>query len=150
MTAVTGFDAWCDGQKIPADAHGNNVAFSCLNCGGPVLATLLPHQRGSSADKATTCRVCSALYGVEASPSESRVLVHGVSRARTGRYLAGASPTHTAPENAASWSVIAAMLAAYGGADYEEFVAAVGQHEHPAGGKGFVHYCIRNGWLRRQ
>ena len=39
------------------------------------------------------------------------------------------------------------MLSADGGADFEEFIAAVRQHDHPAGGKGFIDYCIRNGWL---
>ena len=49
--------------------------------------------------------------------------------------------------NIESWSVIKAILNAYGGAYYDDLVAAVSQHRHPSGGKGFVDYCISNGWL---
>ena len=51
MTTITGFTASApDGAVIDVDAHGNNVAFQCVACGAPVLAVLLPHQRGASAD----------------------------------------------------------------------------------------------------
>jgi hypothetical protein len=30
LTAVTGFNAWSQSQQVPADAHGNTVAFLCL------------------------------------------------------------------------------------------------------------------------
>ena len=55
----------------------------------------------------------------------------------------------TSSQNASSWTVVSALLSADGGADFEEFIAAVRQHDHPAGGKGFIDYCIRNGWLVR-
>lgn len=51
------------------------------------------------------------------------------------------------PRNIESWGVIKAILNAYGGACYDDLVAAVSQHRHPSGGKGFVDYCISNGWL---
>jgi len=41
------------------------------------------------------------------------------------------------------------MLGAYGGAQYEELIAAVRQHDHPNGGKAFVDLCIGEGWLER-
>ena len=130
MTAVTGFNAWSESQRVQADAHGNNVAFSCLDCGSPVLATLLVHQRGSSEDKPTACKVCSSSFWVEPQVPRNRLLVHRVRTAQSGRY-------------------VAALLAAYGGAEYEELCAAVRQHDHPEGSKAFIDYCIRNAWLRR-
>ena len=106
MTAITGLNAWSECQRVPADAHGNNVAFSCLNCGGPVLATLMPHQRGSSADKPTECRVCSAAFWVEPQLPKNRLLIHRANTPNLGRYIAGLAPAHTAGQNAASWGVI--------------------------------------------
>jgi len=81
--------------------------------------------------------------------ASTRLLIHRVKSSESGRYVAGRSPVHTLGQNVASWSVIAALLSAYGGADYDELVAAVRQHDHPAGGKAFIDYCIRNGWLQR-
>lgn len=149
MTAITGFTAWFGSQRVPADAHGNNVAFACLSCGGPVLATLMPNQRGSSDAKPTECRACSSAFWVDPEVASTRLLIRCVKSSESGRYVAGHSPLHTAGQNVASWSVVAAMLSAYGGADYDELVAAVRQHNHPAGGKAFIDYCIRNGWLQR-
>ena len=56
----------------------------------------------------------------------------------------------TAQQNIESWSVIAAIMAAYGSATQEDLAAAVSQHRHPAGGLAFVKYCVRQGWLREQ
>jgi hypothetical protein len=148
MVAVTGFLAWSQSERVLADAHGNNIAFLCLQCSGPVLATLLEHQRGSSVTKPTACRRCDAAFLVEAQPESQRLVIHRVPTSESGRYIAGRAPQLTAEKNAASWSVVAAMLAAYGGAGYEELVAAVRQHDHPSGGKGFIDYCVRNGWLQ--
>lgn len=149
MVAVTDLGAWYGSQPVATDAYGNNVAFSCPNCGGPVLATLMSHKRGSSSDKPTQCRICAAQYWVEPELAAGRLKLHALSRIEAGRYAAGRSPAHTAAPNIASWSVISAMLAAYGSADYDELVAAVRQHDRPGGGKGFVDYCIDHGWLQR-
>ena len=150
MTAITGFSASAqDGSPIAADAHGNNVAFKCLVCGGPVLAVLLPKQRGSSAEKPTTCRACSTCYWVEAHIPQSRLLVHQLASKHSGRYQLGQEPALTAEQNSASWSVVFSILQAYGGADYEDLCVSVRQHAHPAGGQAFIDYCIRHGWLRR-
>lgn len=149
MTAVSGFSAWSKGTTVAADAHGNNVAFACLQCGGPVLATLLQHQRGSSQDKPTQCLVCASAFWVEPQVASKRLLIHRVRTTGSGRFVAGKEPRHTSGPNAASWSVIAAMLEAYGGVEYEQLVAAVHQHDHPDGGKAFVDYCLRQGWLQR-
>lgn len=150
MTAITNFSASeTNGSPVAADAHGNNVAFKCVDCGGPVLAVLLPHQRGSSAQKPTTCRACDASYWVEALVIESRLIVHCLASKNSGRYRLGREPNLTAEQNAGSWGVVSAMLRAYGGAEYEDLGIAVRQHDHAAGGKAFIDYCIRNGWLRQ-
>jgi hypothetical protein len=56
----------------------------------------------------------------------------------------------TAQPNIESWSVIAAIMAAYGSATLEDLAAAVSQHRHPAGGLAFVKYCVRQGWLKER
>ena len=149
MTAVIGFNAWSESKPIQADAHGNNVAFSCLDCGSPVLATLLVHQRGSSEDKPTACKVCSSSFWLEPQVPRNRLFVHRVRTPQSGRYVPGQLPKHTSGPNIASWSVVGALLAAYGGGEYEELCAAVRQHDHPEGGRAFIDYCIRKGWLQR-
>jgi hypothetical protein len=149
VPAITGFNAWSESKPVPADAHGNNVAFLCLTCSGPVLATLHEHQRGSSESKPTECSVCSSAYWVEPQVARNRLLIHRVKTAESGRYVSGREPKHSVAPNVASWSVVSAMLAAYGSAEFEELVAAVRQHDHPEGGRAFINYCIRNGWLRR-
>lgn len=150
MTTITGFKSTTpEGAPVLADAHGNNVALKCLTCGGPVLAVLLQHQRGSSETKPTRCQTCNASYWLEVVPAESRLIVHRLTHKHSGRYCLGRAPDLTADQNLTSWKVVSAMLEAYGGAEYEEFAAAVRQHDHPTGGHAFVDYCIRNGWLRQ-
>lgn len=114
-----------------------------------MLATLLVHQRGSSESRPTQCLACSAAFWIEVQTESNRLLIHRVKTSETARYMLGQEPKHTNGPNAASWSVIASMLEAYGGAEYEDLVVAVSQHDHAEGGKAFVDYCIRNGWLRR-
>lgn len=150
MTTITNFSATTvDEKSVPADAHGNNVAFKCTECGEPVLAVLRDHQRGSSAEKPATCRCCSTSYWLQAVVEENRLIVHRVPNEHSGRYALGRKPNPTTSANAASWSVISATLHAYGSADYEDLCSAVRQHAHPAGGRTFVDYCIANGWLQR-
>lgn len=49
---------------------------------------------------------------------------------------------------AASFSVITAILNAYGTADLETLSIATAQHDRPSKGRGFVLYCERRGWIR--
>lgn len=114
-----------------------------------MLATVVEHQRGSAADKPTECTVCSSRYWVEARLDLRRLTVHRVMDGNAGRYVTGRVPKLTSGTNEASWIVVKSIMSAYGGAEYEVLVAAVSQHDHPAGGKGFIDYCIRNEWLRR-
>jgi hypothetical protein len=46
-----------------------------------------------------------------------------------------------------SWSVVQAILDAYGTASFEILEAATRQHDHPLKGDGFIKYCIKSGWL---
>jgi len=51
MATVTDFHCTDEGGlRVLCDAHGNNVAFRCQGCGGPVLAVIREHQRGSHPD----------------------------------------------------------------------------------------------------
>ncbi|MET1083227.1 MAG: hypothetical protein ABWY12_09310 [Burkholderiales bacterium] len=77
MTTVSGF-AVVDENGFPvlADPHGNNVAFRCLGCGGPVLAVVREYQRGSSERSPTFCRACGLRFWVEAIVGEARLVVH--------------------------------------------------------------------------
>jgi DNA-directed RNA polymerase subunit RPC12/RpoP len=150
MTAITDFNVTtANGEQVQADAHGNNVAFKCLDCGGPVLAVMMKHQRGESESSPTACKSCGAKYWIEVDAPQSRLVVHRVPVKNAGRFCLGREPNLTAGRNLASWTVISAILQAYGGADYEDLAIAVRQHDHPAGGRSFVDYCIRNGWLKR-
>lgn len=148
MTKVTDYTAKAASEEIQADAYGNNVAFACLRCRGPVLATLTAHQRGSSSAKPTHCRSCGCKFWVDVLPDQKFLQIHRLPEAEATRYVAGQTARPTSGHNQASWDVISAMLTAYGGATYDDFVAAVRQHDHPEGGRGFVDYCIRNGWLQ--
>jgi predicted RNA-binding Zn-ribbon protein involved in translation (DUF1610 family) len=59
MATITGFVCVDEnGRKIPCDAFGNNVAFSCVECGHPMLAIIREHQRGSDAANPAVCPVC--------------------------------------------------------------------------------------------
>lgn len=62
--------------------------------------------------------------------------------------LAKPPQRQTAQHNIESWNVIAAIMAAYGGASTDDLAAAVSQHRHQDGGLAFVEYCISRGWLK--
>lgn len=68
-----------DGNEIPADAHGNNVAFSCSGCGHPVLATALDNQRGSDEDHPTECKGCGRRYFLDVRPHMEKLYIHQLS-----------------------------------------------------------------------
>lgn len=65
-----------DGAAVNADAHGNNVAFACLDCGAPVLAIARQYQRGSASDRPATCRPCKSGFWIEPIEAERRIVVH--------------------------------------------------------------------------
>lgn len=63
------------------------------------------------------------------------------------KYRIGRTPRTTAPQNVRTWSILNRHLANFGQASYEQLVRLARDHDHARGGKGFVDYCISNGWL---
>ncbi|MDA1228841.1 MAG: hypothetical protein O3A33_12920 [Chloroflexi bacterium] len=56
------------------------------------------------------------------------------------------NPNIKASHNLSSWEKLASALGP-GSATVPELVAICKGHDHPLGAKGFVRYCIKNGWL---
>ena len=82
MAKVTGFGCVDgEGRPVACDAHGNNVAFRCTNCGGPVLAVIRENQRGSSPKRPSGCRGCDARFWVEPDVPAERLIVRQVADA---------------------------------------------------------------------
>jgi len=65
-----------DGAEIPADAFGNNVAFSCWHCGHPVLVTTLENQRGSDEKHLSKCRGCGQGYFLDVRHHAQKLYIH--------------------------------------------------------------------------
>lgn len=65
-----------NGVEIDADAHGNNVAFSCPQCGYPVLAIALERQRGSDEHHPANCKGCGAGYFLDVRPRAEKLYLH--------------------------------------------------------------------------
>jgi hypothetical protein len=56
-------------------------------------------------------------------------------------------PRMTAMRNKESWARIQAVVTPKGQASFENLVNACATHNHHTGGRGFVEYCLDNGWL---
>ena len=65
-----------NGDEIPADPYGNNIAFDCGICEHPVLAIALENQRGSDRDHPATCRDCGTAYFLDIRPQARKVYIH--------------------------------------------------------------------------
>lgn len=65
----------------------------------------------------------------------------------SNQYRIGKTPRSTASHNIKTWQRLEVELARAGSATFEQLVFWCKDHEHPAGGLGFVNYCIDNGWL---
>jgi DNA-directed RNA polymerase subunit RPC12/RpoP len=65
-----------NGREIPADAHGNNVAFCCMSCGHPVLAMALENQRGSDEEHPASCKGCALRYFLDVRPQAEKLYIH--------------------------------------------------------------------------
>lgn len=63
------------------------------------------------------------------------------------KYRIGSRANPRTPRNRDTWSILEAALGPMGCATIDELVELCSRHDHPDGGKGFVRYCIRNGWL---
>jgi transcription elongation factor Elf1 len=66
------------GDKILADAHGNNIAFSCFQCDHPVLAVALKNQRGSDEEHPAICKGCGARYFLDVRSHMEKLYVHSL------------------------------------------------------------------------
>lgn len=77
MTMVTNFTCVdAEGFPVPCDAKGNNAAFRCVSCGGPVLAVLGPvGTQGESAPNACQCRGCGSKFWLEVREQEQRMVM---------------------------------------------------------------------------
>ena len=64
------------GAEIQADAFGNNVAFTCSDCGHPVLATALENQRGYDEDHPSECRGCGTKYFLDVRSHTEKLYIH--------------------------------------------------------------------------
>lgn len=53
------------GDEVSGDAHGNNLAFICEECGHPVLVTALKNQRGNDVDHPAKCKGCGEEYFID-------------------------------------------------------------------------------------
>ena len=69
------------GREIDSDAYGDHLAFSCEECGHPVLATALENQRGCDEEHPAVCRGCGILYFLDIRPAAEKLYVHALSSA---------------------------------------------------------------------
>lgn len=77
---ITGFiGTYGDGSEAKIDAHGNNVAFACKQCGHPILAVAREHQRGSSPKNPAVCNGCSEKYIIEVRESSEKIVIYSAS-----------------------------------------------------------------------
>ena len=66
------------GEEIPADPHGNNIAFECVVCGHPVLAVALENQRGSDEKHPAKCRGCGTRFFPDVRTRAEKLYIHDV------------------------------------------------------------------------
>ena len=64
------------GVEIPADTHGNIIAFECFYCGFPILAIARENQRGSDKEHPTDCRDCGKKYFLDVRTHAKKLYVH--------------------------------------------------------------------------
>ena len=69
------------GTEIRADAFGSNVAFLCLRCGHPVLATALENQRGFDEGHPAVCKGCGVSYFLDVRSDAQKLYVHSLPEA---------------------------------------------------------------------
>lgn len=63
------------------------------------------------------------------------------------KYQIGKRPALRAGRNLESWQILENNLGATGCAEFDQLVRWCANHDHSAGGKGFVNYCIKHEWL---
>jgi hypothetical protein len=65
-----------------------------------------------------------------------------------GKYRIAKTPRVTAQRNIDSWQKIERHMDSHRSASFHTLAMVCSKHDHPAGGDGFVDYCIRSGWLK--
>ena len=63
------------------------------------------------------------------------------------RFRIAHTPKFTDQIDIDTWHKLENYLSKHGDAIFFDLVIRCSTHDHPAGGEGFVKYCIRNGWL---
>jgi len=74
---ITNFEC-CDAENntVLVDAHGNNIAFICPDCGHPVLAVMLANQRGSSSEHSTSCKGMNCEFSCWFSVKDNKLIIN--------------------------------------------------------------------------
>lgn len=121
-------EEWGIGE-VRADSKGAFVTVTFANAGEKKLS--LEHVR---------------LDKVSGEDSKSRLLDEIVNEG-TGKYKIGKVPNIRAPHNRRTWEIVEEKLCSLGSASYEQLVIWCKGHDQASGGRGFVDYCIANGWL---
>lgn len=79
MATVTGLRCIDrDRNPVLCDCFGNNVAFRCLSCGGPVLAIVRDNQRGSSKENPAQCVACESRFYLELDQMQNKLVIYRV------------------------------------------------------------------------
>ncbi len=77
MKTVTDFLViYGDGTAAKADPFGDSLAFSCADCGHPVLAVAGVNQRGSTIENTSVCRGCRQHYVVEVREPAAKIVIY--------------------------------------------------------------------------
>ena len=66
------------GNEVRADPFGNNLAFSCPECGHPVVAIALENQRGSDESHPASCRGCGVNFFLDVRRQAEKLYIHVV------------------------------------------------------------------------
>ena len=67
----------------------------------------------------------------------------------TERYRIAKNPRMTAQHNIESWRKIEKHMNKQRNDTFDALAMVCSKHDHPAGGDGFVKYCIDSEWLRK-
>ena len=67
----------------------------------------------------------------------------------TEKYRIAKTPRMTAQRNIDSWQKIEKHMSKHRSDTFDALAMVCSKHDHPAGGDGFVGYCIRSGWLKK-
>ena len=67
-----------DGFEVAADTQDNALAFCCMACGHPVLATALDDQPGSNEEHPATCKGCNTRYFLDVRAKSEKLYIHTV------------------------------------------------------------------------